>query len=80
MEIVPQLTLAETGCQLACDVPSIEEIKRRVGHRAKQWVFVPYQCSVLQATDLISLAVIHDHDYQWEWRWALIRQHDGKEV
>ena len=73
---VPQLTPAEAGRRLAGDVPSVEEVERRLGHGAEQRIPVPHDGPVPEPAHLVRLAVVHDHDH----RGARRRQHDvGKE-
>jgi len=61
---VPQLAPAEVGRWLAGDVPSLEEVERRLGHGVQQWIPVPHDGPVLEPAHLVRLAVVHDHDHR----------------
>ena len=73
VNILSLLASSEAGWGLARDIPSVEEIERRVGHRTEQRVTVSHYHAVFEPSLRIHFAVVHDHDHREIRRRALVR-------
>ena len=80
MKAIPLLTLSEAGRGLTRNVPPVEEVERRVGHRAEQRVPVPHHRPIFEPPLRVHLAVVHDHDHREAGRRALVRERDCEKV